>query len=320
MEPQISKLTSTMPDAYHVPVLLEEVLLYLDPKPKGIIVDGTLGGGGHAERIFERSSPDGKVIGFDLDREALETAGRRLSHYRNRFVPVHSNVSRLMERLKEIGIECINGLVLDLGVSSHQLNEHTRGFSFQTSSRLDFRMDQTQTLDGWKVINTYPVERLTEIFREYGEERFSGRIARKIVGARETSTIDTTVALAGIVESAIGKAMLVKSLARIFQAIRIEVNNELENLSTALRDALDLLSPGGRVVVISYHSLEDRIVKHFFRDEAQNVIRSANKHLPDRPRIPRLKVLTKRPVLPTDEEIHRNPRARSAKLRAAEKV
>ncbi len=309
-----------MEAAYHVPVLVDAVLQYLLREPEGIYVDGTLGGGGHAEYMLNALSPSGKVIGFDCDHEALQFAQIRLKRFGDRVQFVHDNVANLVQGLSSVGITNVDGILLDLGVSSHQIDTGTRGFSFQSEGHLDMRMNAEQRLDGWTVVNTYDRDTLADIIWKYGEERTSRRIAREIVAARVQHPIDSTRQLAEIVEKTAGKKFLQKTLARVFQAIRIEVNNEMDNLQRALSSAIDILHPHGRIVVISYHSLEDRMTKDFFRNEARDVIRSENEFLPDIHRNPRLHVLTKKPLEASPEETLHNPRARSAKLRAAEKV
>ena len=309
-----------MDSAYHVPVLVDAVLQYLLREPEGIYVDGTLGGGGHAEYMLNALAPSGKVIGFDYDHEALRFAQIRLKRFGDRVQFVHENVANLVHGLSSVGVTNVDGILLDLGVSSHQIDTGTRGFSFQSEGRLDMRMNAEQRLDGWTVVNTYDSDSLADIIWKYGEERASRRIARGIVAARVQRPIDSTRQLAEIVEKTSGKRFLQKTLARVFQAIRIEVNNEMDNLQRALSSATDVLHPHGRIVVISYHSLEDRMTKDFFRNEAREVIRSENEFLPDIHRNPRLHVLTKKPIEAGREETLRNPRARSAKLRAAEKV
>jgi 16S rRNA (cytosine1402-N4)-methyltransferase len=305
---------------FHTPVLVEDVVRYLITAPDGVYCDGTLGGGGHAEVILRNLTAQGRLIGFDQDEEAVSFAVHRLQPFGDRVRVLRSNFSRIREGCSQLGIGTIQGLLLDLGVSSHQIDDASRGFSFQQSGRLDMRMDRSQSLDGWSVIRTYDEERLTEIFRSYGEERAARRIARKIANDRQKHPVETTDDLAELVGSVVGKQFLAKSLARIFQAIRIEVNGEMERLQTVLRDAMGVVGQGGRIVVISYHSLEDRIVKTFFRDEARTSIPSGHRLLPDRPREPRLRILTNKPVVAGDQEVARNPRARSAKLRAAERI
>jgi 16S rRNA (cytosine1402-N4)-methyltransferase len=309
-----------MNDVYHTPVLVDEVLRYLQIVPNGIYVDGTLGGGGHAERLLNGLAHEGKVIGFDVDSKAIQFAQQRLRRFGERIEFVHDNFSHIGVQLEKRNIFHVNGILLDLGVSSQHLDAVERGFSFQSESPIDMRMDQRQQFDGWNVVNRYDEDALKSIFLKYGEERNAKRIASKIFEIRKQHPINTTRELAVIVESAVGKRFLTKSLARIFQAIRIEVNNELENLRAALREAIELLAPSGRIVVISYQSLEDRIVKECFKIESRNAIPSGHKFLPDTPIQPKLKIITKKPVMAEPEEIAQNPRARSAKLRSAERI
>jgi len=305
---------------YHTPVLLAEVLHYLDPQPTGIYLDGTVGGGGHAEAILKRLSTHGRLVGLDADESAIRFSTSRLRRFGNRVTLVHSNFRDMKSVLKSLNIEAIDGLLLDLGVSHAQLDQAGRGFSFRKDERLDMRMDQNQKLDAWTVVNNRSERELAAIIWKYGEERRSRQLARKIVAMRRHQPINTTGDFAEIVRSVVGSRLLTKSLARVFQAIRIEVNNELENLQQALEDGLEVLRIGGRMVVLSYHSLEDRIVKNFFKEKSRHGIPSGNKLLPDRPQEPQLRILTRKPVSPSQEEIKNNPHARSAKLRAAEKI
>ncbi len=305
--------------AYHEPVLCAEVLQYLCTDPRGIYVDCTLGGGGHTAQILQQGSLR-SVIGIDRDAEAISAAQQFLYNYGDRVTYVQGNFASLHDHLQRLGIERVQGILMDLGVSSHQIDDRGRGFSFQTDTRLDMRMNRDQHLDGWMVVNTYDESRLADLFWKYGEERFSRVIARRIVEQRALSTIDTTTRLAQIVESVIGTPMLVKSLARIFQAIRIEVNNELDHLQQALKDSVPALEIGGRLVVISYHSLEDRIVKQFIREQAHPDDPQTRQVQRRSTRQPQLRMITKKPVVATEEEINTNSRARSAKLRAAERI
>ena len=309
-----------MNNDYHVPVLVEEVLHFLQPSRNGIYVDGTLGGGGHTEAILMNSSAHSTVIAFGADQDAIAYTQKRMHRYQDRIRYVHDNVMNLRARLSELNVQRIQGLLLDLGVSSHQLNLNERGFSFQTDGRIDMRMDRRQPIDGWTVVNTYEPERLARILWANGDERNARKIVSKIMSVRKKGPIETTIQLAQIIESVVGGRFLTKSLARVFQAIRIEVNNELEGLKCVVRDSIGFLEKGGRIVVISYHSLEDRIVKQFFKEESQTSTPSETKLLPAREREPRLKVLTKKPVTATPGEISLNPRAQSAKLRAAERL
>lgn len=309
-----------MNQAYHTPVLVAEVLAHLPAGRDGVYVDGTLGGGGHAEPLLAALGPSSRLVGFDRDPDAVAAASERLARFGDRVVIVNDNTAHLARVLRGRGIEEIQGVLFDLGVSSHQLDEASRGFSFQHDGAVDMRMDRGGGTDGRAVVNEYSARRLAEIFWEYGEERAARRIAAAVVRAREARPIETTGELAQIVGRAAGGKMLQKTLARVFQAIRIEVNDELGNLQQMLRDALNMLAPGGRIVVISYHSLEDRIVKEFFRDEARTVIRAASKLAPDQARTPRLRLVVKKPVIAGEAECAANPRARSAKMRVAEKL
>ncbi|MBX2990761.1 MAG: 16S rRNA (cytosine(1402)-N(4))-methyltransferase RsmH [Bacteroidetes bacterium] len=305
-----------MNDAYHTPVLLTEALGFFITGRNGTYVDGTLGGGGHAEEICKMLD-DGRLLCFDADEDAIRYASERLKQWSHKITFVHSNFRNLKSELAARGIPCIDGLLLDLGASSFQFDEEEKGFSFRGDERIDMRMDRGQALSGWDVVNTYDERRLADVIWKYGEERNSRRIARHIA---DTRNIDTTRTLASVIESAVGKKHLIKTLARVFQAIRIEVNDELRSLQQVLEDTVELLLPGGRLVVISYHSLEDRIVKNFFRMQAREKIPSGHKYAPDTVVSPRLRILTKSPQVASDREIARNPRARSAKMRSAEKL
>jgi 16S rRNA (cytosine1402-N4)-methyltransferase len=286
----------------------------------GVYVDATLGGGGHAESILRRLDPTGKLIGIDADTDALHVAAERLSRYGSTLITVHDNFRNLSSALTQRGFTQTDGILFDLGVSSYQLDEPSKGFSFRGNDRLDMRMDRTQALDAREVVNRYSERELSDLFWRYGEERASRAIARAIFRRRSASEIDTTGDLSAIVKSVVGDRRLVKSLARIFQAIRIEVNDELENLRKGLAGALTILKGGGRLVVISYHSLEDRIVKETFREAAKSTRPSGSKLLPPVSIQPQIKILTRKPILASEEEVRQNPRARSAKLRAAEKL
>jgi 16S rRNA (cytosine1402-N4)-methyltransferase len=296
---------------------LHRAVELLGARPGGTYVDATLGGGGHAREILRRSAPDGRLIGFDRDPQALAAAERALAEYGGRLRLVQDNFSGLGRHLSDHAGR-IDGFLFDLGVSSPQIDRAGRGFSFMADGPLDMRMGDTGRTAA-AVVNEYGPERLAEVFRDYGEEREAGRIARAITRQRAAGPITTTARLAEIVR-ATRPAMPAKTLARIFQAIRIEVNDELGSLAQALEQAHGLLARRGRIVVISYHSLEDRIVKEFFRSKA-----AACTCPPDLPvcacgRLAgTLSVLTPRPVVPDDREQRDNPRSRSAKLRAAER-
>jgi len=302
---------------YHDPVLRDEAIGFLATPTGKVFVDGTVGGGGHAEEICRRMGPAAMLVCFDADEDAIRFAEQRLKAFAPRLLFVHANFSNIEAELRSRNIHRIDGLLLDLGVSSFQLDDASKGFSFRSDEMLDMRMDRRLSVSGRDVVDTYSETDLAEIIWKYGEERNSRRIARAIVNRRP---IDTTWALRNAVLSVVGERFLTKSLARVFQAIRIHVNSELENLEKALLAALQVLSPGGRLVAISYHSLEDRIVKDFFRQHAASIIPSGNKYVADMIVVPGLKVLTKKPVTPSPTEAERNPRARSAKLRVAERV
>lgn len=294
-----------MDQSYHTPVLLDEVLSFLRPKAGGTYVDCTLGGGGHAEAVLDAISGKGMLVGFDRDPDAIRAAGERLARFGTSVAFVPRNFDAVRNRLRQLNISAVDGFLLDLGVSSHQLDDPGRGFSFQQEGPLDMRMDMESTVSGLKIVNTYPEEELKRIFKEYGEERMSSRIAWRIARHREERPLETTADLANAVRRAVGGRFIMKSLARVFQAIRVEVNDELENLRRFLGEAIPLMAVGGRIVVISYNSLEDRIVKTWMREEGR---------VNDR-----LTLLTKKPVVPSEQELSVNKRSRSAKLRAAER-
>lgn len=294
-----------MDQPYHTPVLLDEVLSFLQPREGGTYVDCTLGGGGHAEAVLNAISGKGLLVGFDRDPDAIQAAGERLARFGTSVALVPHNFDAVRNRLRLLNINEVDGFLLDLGVSSHQLNDPGRGFSFQQEGPLDMRMDTEADVSGLKIVNTYPEEELKRIFREYGEERMASRIAWRIARHREEKPMETTADLAKAVRRAVGERFILKTLARIFQAIRIEVNDELDNLRRFLENSIPLMAPGGRIVVISYNSLEDRIVKTWMREEVK--VKG------------RLTPLTKKPVVPSEKELSENKRSRSAKLRAAEK-
>jgi len=306
--------------SYHTPVLREEVLAWLITSADGVYVDATLGGGGHAESILQRLDPTGVLVGFDADPDAIQFAATRLSSFRRRALLVHENFRAISAAVAQRGISRISGALFDLGVSSFQLDEPSKGFSYRGAERLDMRLDPSQAVNAVTVLNEYSETQLTDIFRSYGEEHAARSIARRIVRQRERHPLETADQLAAIVQSVSGERFLTKTLSRIFQALRIEVNDELQSLASALEQAVSLLDPGGRVVVISYHSLEDRIVKDFFKRESALLRPSGNKLVPDTKLQPKLRILTKKPVAATDDEVRSNPRSRSAKLRAAEKL
>ncbi len=312
-----------MGDFRHISVLYDEVLQFLAPRPGGIYVDGTLGGAGHARGILEASFPDGVLLGFDRDREALDAAASELAPFGKRVRLFHENFSALPDVLTREGIDSIDGMVLDIGVSSHQLDTAERGFSFQQDAPLDMRMDGSSGMTAAELVNTLSDKELERIIREFGEERWARRIAAVIVTAREIEPISTTMRLADLVKGAIPRARWEARLhpaTRTFQAIRIAVNEELESLEQGLAAGIESLKTGGRIVVISFHSLEDRIVKNVFNEYARGCV--CPKSIPRCVcgRVPILRKLTGKPVVAGKKELDVNPRSRSAKLRAAEKL
>jgi 16S rRNA (cytosine1402-N4)-methyltransferase len=307
----------------HLSVLPVEVLALLDPVPGGIYLDGTVGGGGHARLILEVSSPDGRLIGLDRDPSALRKAAEVLAPFGDRVVLRHRNFSEAAGVLAELGINGLDGMLLDLGVSSHQLDEASRGFSFRGEAPLDMRMDPTSGPTAADLVNTAAAEELARIFREYGEERWAGRIARRIVQVRQQHPLTTTRQLAELVRDSVpgGKAPArIHPATRVFQALRIQVNQELEHISRGIAEAIDLLNPGGRLVVISFHSLEDRIVKRFFQEEAKGCICPPRLPTCVCNHRPRVELLTRKGVRAADAEVEVNPRARSAVLRAVRRI
>jgi 16S rRNA (cytosine1402-N4)-methyltransferase len=305
---------------YHTPVLLQEVLAYLLTDKNGFYVDGTLGGGGHAKAVIEQLDHSGKVIGFDLDDDALVASGKNLAQFGDRSIIVKDNFKNIKPVLSQLGVNSIQGILLDLGVSSFQIDESEKGFSFRSDAPLDMRMDRSQQTDAGQIVNHYDEKSLTEILWKYGEEKHSRRIARAMIRYRTHNKIESTGQLAAIIEQTVGGRFLNKNMARVFQAVRIEVNNEIENLRHAIRECIDVLNPGGRIVILSYHSLEDRLVKEAFRTASAYMISSGHKMIPDTPIKPILNVLTRKPVTASEDEMTANPRSRSAKLRAAERV
>lgn len=301
---------------FHEPVLKKEALSFLVTAKNGIYLDGTLGGGGHSEAILKNINKSGRLIALDLDNDAIHFSRTRLKH--KNFLVEQANFKNLGEVLKKLKINRVHGILLDLGVSSYQIDTAEKGFSYRASGKLDMRMNSKQQLTAHEIANTFSEEKLCEIFKKYGEERRYRAISRVIIREREKNVIETTTDLQEIISVVLPYQNRVKSLSRIFQALRIAVNEELENLKAALESGLDYLTTGGRLVVISYHSLEDRIVKNFFKQESRRCVCP-----PDLPicvcgEPGRLKILTKRSIQPSKEEVQRNPRSRSARLRTAE--
>ena len=318
----------------HISVMLEEVLKFLQPGTGGTYIDGTVGGGGHTEALLERSAPDGRVLGIDTDGLALERVKLRLAQYvdNGRLLLVHGNFANMMEIAVTHGFTSVQGVLLDLGFSSDQMDNPERGFSFSADGPLDMRLDQSLVLTAAELVNTVSEQELADIFWGYGEETRSRQIARRIVREREKGAITSTAQLAALIARGVPyQPGTIHPATRAFQALRIAVNRELERLESVLPQIVDLLAnepmdvaggvgSAGRLVIISFHSLEDRIVKEYLRRESTDCICP--------PRLPicvcghqaRLRLLTRKPVTPTEQEIVRNPRARSAKLRAAEAV
>mgnify|MGYP005794539043 FL=1 len=305
----------------HYSVLLKESVDALNVRDGGIYVDGTMGGGGHSYEILSRGA--GKLIGIDRDSDAVAAAKKRLEPFGDRLIAVNRNFSEIKDILSELGIDAIDGAVLDLGVSSYQLDNAERGFSYMHDAPLDMRMDRSSGISAYDVVNGYSEEELTSIFYEYGEEKWSKRIARFITEARGRKTIETTGELADIIKAAIPQKARQEGghpAKRVFQAIRIEVNGELSILEKAVCDFVDVLKPGAAISIITFHSLEDRIVKKTFARLAKGctcpkdfpVCVCGNK--------PTLRVLGRKPVLPSEEELKENSRSKSAKLRAAVKL
>ncbi len=289
---------------YHRPVLVKEVMEFLRPYRGGIYLDATVGMGGHAIKILEALQGEGLLICSDRDEEALRLSMERLGA-RN-VVFVKSRFSELSEKIGALGITGIDGVLFDLGVSLYQLKTEERGFGLHSTARLDMRMDKTSRLTAWDVVNTYPEERLFRILRQYGEEPRARVIAKAIVRQREVSSIDTPEELSKLIERVAGRFRgRIHPATRTFQAIRIEVNDELEEIRKGLSSAFEMLKPGGRLCVISYHSLEDRIVKGFMKEMAS---------------LKKAELLTKKPVTPSEDEIRTNPSSRSARLRGVRKI
>jgi 16S rRNA (cytosine1402-N4)-methyltransferase len=287
----------------HEPVLLKEVMEMLSIKESGTYLDATAGGGGHSSAILSRISDKGRLICTDRDEAAIDELTRIFKD--SRVKVKQARFSDLLEKIREMGIDAVDGILFDLGVSMFQLKVLERGFSFESNERLDMRMDRMQLLTAWDVVNTYSEKDIANILYEYADERLSRRIARAIVYNRKKKTIDTCKELADIVFSACGRRGRIHPATRTFQALRIAVNDELNELRQGLKNAFQLLHSNGRVCIISYHSKEDRIVKHFLREMARN--KSCN-------------LITKKPVTPASDETRMNPAARSAKMRVAEKI
>jgi 16S rRNA (cytosine1402-N4)-methyltransferase len=288
----------------HIPVLLDEVLEYLNPKPGDFIIDGTIGLGGHAKAILKRVQPGGKLLGIDRDRSNLEKAKQGFGKLQSKATLVCDSYSKIKDIAYASGFSKISGILLDLGFSSVHIEDKSRGFSFKVQGPLDMRYDQSEGMTAADIINGFDEEELARIFRQFGEERNARKIAKTIVKTRAIENIVTTTALAELIEAIIGRRGKIHPATRVFQALRIAVNDELGQLEAALPDMVEILKPGGRLAIISFHSLEDRIVKRFMKSHSGT----------------EFNILTKKVIKPSQEEIRLNTRARSAKLRVAEKL
>lgn len=304
---------------YHEPVLLKPAIGFLVTNPDGVYVDGTLGGGGHSYHLLELISPEGRCIGFDVDPTAIEFASARLSPFGKRFVAIQSNTALMTEGLYRIGIRKVDGILLDLGVSSRQLDDEEKGFTFRKDTRLDLRLDPTLPVSAEDWINNSPFEEIDRVLRENGEEPYSRKIAAAILKAREKAPVRSTGALTDCIDTVIFPDKRKKTYARVFQAIRMEINGELNRLMDMLEAGTGLLKPGGRLVVISYHSLEDRLVKTWFRNREHPCTCPPGLPVCICGKVADLRVLTRKAVMPDEAELKLNPRSRSARLRVAEK-
>ena len=306
----------------HKSIMLDEVLSSLSIKPDGIYVDGTLGGGGHSYEIASRLTEGGRLIGIDQDEEAIRAAGKRLASFSDRTSIIHSNYANMRQVLLELGISKVNGILLDLGVSSYQLDNAQRGFTYREDVPLDMRMDRRQKRTAADIVNSYSEMELYRMIRDYGEDRFAKNIAKHIVAQRQETPIETTGQLIEAIKAAIPMKVRAKGghpAKRTFQAIRIELNQELDVLRDNLDDMIDLLDDGGRLCVITFHSLEDRIVKNIFRRNENPCVCPPEFPVCTCGRKPKGKVITRKPILPGKEELEENSRAGSAKLRVFER-
>ncbi len=307
---------------HHVSVLLEEVLEGLNIKEDGIYVDGTLGGAGHSLEIVKRLKT-GKLIGIDQDTNALDKSREVLKEHLDKVILVHDNYVNIKSVLEDLNIEKVDGILLDLGVSSHQLDTEERGFSHNKDAPLDMRMDSSKNFSAWNVVNEYSEDEITRILYEYGEEKWAKRISQFIIQERNVKPIDTTFELVSVIKKAIPKKVRMEGhhpAKKTFQAIRIEVNGELDVLKAAIKDMVEVLNPNGRLAIITFHSLEDRIVKEEFKDLFKDCI--CPPEMPqcicDKRR--EINILTRKPIVPSKRELESNPRSRSSKLRVAEKI
>ena len=309
--------------AGHVSVLLDECIKYLDIKPDGIYVDGTLGLGGHSSEIAKRLGEGGRLIAIDRDLASIERASARLAPWADRVTIVHGNFRDVAAILDEQGVPAVDGMLFDLGVSSPQLDDGQRGFSYMQDAPLDMRMDPSDNVDAWFIVNRWPEEKIARILHDYGDERYAKRIAAAIVARRQEKEIETTLELVDVIKSAMPAAALREKqhpAKRSFQAIRIAVNDELSAVSQMMETAPDRLKVGGRLCVISFHSLEDRIIKNAIHERENGCTCPREAPVCTCGFVQTLRSVTRKPVTPTDEELVLNPRSRSAKLRVAERV
>lgn len=307
---------------YHVPIMLSEALDLLKPERGGIYVDGTLGGGGHSGGILSRLPKSGHLYGIDRDTEAIDEAVTALAEYDN-FTAIHGNFFDMKSLLAARNITGVDGVMLDLGVSSHQLDDGDRGFSYNCDAKLDMRMNRNDAFSAYDVVNGYSQQQLRDVIKNYGEERYSSRIASAICTARSKKSVETTLELSDIIKSAIPAAARREGphpAKRTFQAIRIEVNGELKGLEAAIRSAVDLLNPDGVIAIISFHSLEARIVKTTLRSLANPCTCPKEAPVCVCGKKPVVELITRKPITPSDNELEINPRSRSAELRAAKKI
>ena len=307
----------------HVSVLLRETIEQLNIRPDGIYVDGTLGGGGHAFEVCSRLSDKGRLIGIDQDADAIAAAGKRLQKFKDRVTIVRSNYCNMRRELQKLGIERVDGIVLDLGVSSYQLDSAGRGFTYREDAPLDMRMDQRQAGTARTIVNEYSEQELFRVIRAYGEDKFAKNIAKHIAAARAKKPIETTGELTEIIRGAIPAKVRMNGghpAKKTFQAIRIELNKELEVLKDSLDDMIDLLKPGGRICVITFHSLEDRIVKTIFKTNENPCTCPSNFPVCVCGNKPKGRLVVKKPIVPGEEELTKNKRSKSSKLRVFERI
>ena len=306
----------------HYSVLLEETIENLEIKPNGVYMDGTLGGAGHAFHVCEKLGKEGRFYGIDQDGDAIKAASERLAPFGEKVTVIRSNYRYARERLAELGVTHVDGIVLDLGVSSYQLDTIERGFSYKYDTRLDMRMDDRQTLSAMEIVNEYPEMELFRIIRDYGEDQFAKNIAKHIVKARSEAVIETTGQLNEVIKAAIPAKMRMNGhpSKKTFQAIRIECNHELDVLKESLEGFIDMLNPGGRLCIITFHSLEDRIVKSAFKKAENPCVCPPSFPVCTCGQVSKGRVISKKPILPSDIELEENSRSKSAKLRVFERI